>query len=93
MGLDISQDITLNNGITLNAYHANIGNSSLKITKEEDTFVVEGCFSLWYTKDAKDRGVSPVGIKFVNCSVLPGQNPYDALYAKYKEELTSFTDN
>lgn len=88
MGVFVSQDLTLNSGITIHSYYINIGNSTITVSKKE----VEVVMSVWASQEAYAAGASPLTAMFVKADYDQGENIFSVLYTKLKEELTSFQD-
>jgi hypothetical protein len=87
MGIKVTDELVLDNGLSVNEYYISLGENETRIQKRGDTYVIDGFFGFWITKEARDGDARPIGQKLVRVeqSDVPTGNIYDLLYTKLKE--------
>ena len=59
-------------------------------------YTISGTYSLWATKDAKNKGLKPLQTFRVDCGITKdqiGQSPFDILYQHVKSLYTAVEDD
>ena len=95
MGLTVTEDITLDNGLTINSYYVSLSHNEIRIMKYGTQYIVQGTFSSWVSRELKEARMRefsrrPISIILPNA---PTNNIYELLYSKLKEQLPSYVDD
>lgn len=94
MGIKVTDDLALDNGLSVGEYYISLGENEARIQKRGTTYVIDGFFSFWISKEARDADTRPIGEKLVRIeqSDVPTGNIYELLYTKLKEGYTYIQD-
>lgn len=105
MGVIVTEDYTLLNGIVVESYYASINANEIRLVKrtqiysptlapEPDTYELIAPFTLWISKEARETGKQSIGIEYVHVEQDTPftDNVYDVLYSKFKNDHPNAVD-
>lgn len=88
MGVIIKEPIELINGLSINDAYAAIGNSTISITKDQESnkITVWVFFCIWKDLASRNDKKAPLMEMEVNikCDTVPVTNIYELLYTEFK---------
>lgn len=94
MGLNVTEEIVLRNGLTVNSFYAAIANNTIKIEKISDIYFLSARISFWVSKEARDSSKESIGSReiTVDSETSPSDNVYEILYTRLKSFYPNSVD-
>lgn len=107
MGVIVNESIETNFGVVLPSYYAAVADNRIEITNHMMYKMVDGqntstksyhimsSLGIWVSKEVRDEHKPPISTKYVvvESSTPFTENVYDAIYTKFKESITDYTDD
>jgi hypothetical protein len=95
MGIFVSEDLTINNGITLKSFYVSVGTSPIGIEIRDGVYFIEGSATYWMNEESRNTKaalkITQVETKLTREEFI-SEDVYEHVYKKLKSKYSKYTN-